>query len=576
MRASLASSIAVACAAVLALPVSLAAPATAVVSPAAGRPPGVSALPPAPELPGSTQSLPLAPLGPASRALGGGPDGTAEQGLARRDVRPFSLVGVVWDDPKAVLHGTVQVRTRAAGTGTWSQWQDVETHNEEHGADPDTAEGADRRLKGATAPLWVGDSDGVEIRVRGEEPLPEGLRLELVDPGESPTPDGEAGTADAPDAEAGAETGATAEAGADSGTVTDSGTGPAVTAETETGTGTGPDTGAEAEAETSTDARTGTDARTAADVPTRAATGPLLSPEPLAPPASLGQLGEGIAAEAATSAVNAHLAPYGSAWIPAVSKEAAQVTTPFLPETGAATAEAAEVAGAAGTAGVAAGMAQTAQAPAARPAAAAAQPYIGPRPKIITRKGWGADERLREKGFVYTKTVKAAFVHHSATGNNYTCRQAPSVLRSIYRYHVKSSGWRDFGYNFAVDKCGNVYEGRAGGVAKPVLGAHTLGFNTNSMGIVVLGTFGRTTPPAAAVTAVARLTAWKLGLHGVNPKGTAYLVSGGGNRYKKGTRVRFNTIAGHRDGFATECPGARLYGKLGTARTSSAKYQGRR
>lgn len=62
----------------------------------------------------------------------------------------------------------------------------------------------------------------------------------------------------------------------------------------------------------------------------------------------------------------------------------------------------------------------------------------------------------------------------------------------------------------------------------------------------------------------------------MNPKGTSYLVSGGGNLYKKGKKVRFNAIAGHRDGFATECPGARLYGKLGTARVSSAKYQGRR
>lgn len=96
------------------------------------------------------------------------------------------------------------------------------------------------------------------------------------------------------------------------------------------------------------------------------------------------------------------------------------------------------------------------------------------------------------------------------------------------------------------------------------------------MGIAVLGTFSKSNPPAAAVTAVARLTAWKLGLYGVNPKGTSYLISGGGNLYKKGRKVRFNAIAGHRDGFATECPGVRLYGKLGTARASSAKYQGRR
>ncbi|SED24879.1 peptidoglycan recognition protein [Streptomyces sp. TLI_105] len=456
MRASLASTIAVTCAAVLALPVSLTAPAAATAPPAAAP-----ALPPAPELPGSTQSLPLEPLGAATRALGdaAGSDG---QGLTRRDVRPFSLVGVVWDDPAAPLHGTVQVRTRATGGGAWSPWQDVETHNEEHGADPDTAEGSARALRGSTAPLWVGDSDGVEIRVRGEEPLPAGLRLELVDPGE----------------------------------------GPAAPEETAS------------------------------------------RPRGVAAPAPVGTS----AAEEAASAVNARLAPYGATWIPALSKEETEIEARNMPRARA----------------VPAGF-----------AAAAAKPYIGPRPKIITRKGWGADERIREKGFVYTKTIKAAFVHHSATGNNYTCKQAPSVLRSIYRYHVKSSGWRDFGYNFAVDKCGNIYEGRAGGVAKPVMGAHTLGFNTNSMGIAVLGTFSRSAPPAAAVTAIARLTAWKLGLHGVNPKGTSYLISGGGNLYKKGKKVRFNAIAGHRDGFATDCPGGRLYNKLGTARTSSAKYQGR-
>ncbi|MGW6395578.1 peptidoglycan recognition protein family protein [Streptomyces sp. NPDC055103] len=485
MRASLATSIAVTCTAVLALPVSLAAPA------AATAPPAVAALPPGPDrLPGSTQSLPLVPLGGSVRGFGGGTGfDPGERGLARRDVRPFSLVGVVWDDPTAALHGTVQVRTRATGGGSWSEWQDVETHNDEHGADPETAEGAARALKGATAPLWVGDSDGVEIRVRGEEQLPEGLRLELVDPG----------------AEPGAGQGAAAP-------------------------------------------RT----RTAA-VPT----GPT-------------------AAEAAAGAVNAHLAPYGAAWIPALSKAATEAPLRHAPLAQAESARAPSAQAESAQAQAQAQAQATSATAVTQVAAVAAKPYIGPRPKIITRKGWGADEKLREKGFVYTKSIKAAFVHHSATGNNYTCRQAPSVLRSIYRYHVKSSGWRDFGYNFAVDKCGNIYEGRAGGVAKPVLGAHTLGFNTNTMGIAVLGTYSKSGPPAAVLTAVARLTAWKLGLHGVNPKGTTYLTSGGGNLYKKGKSVKFRTIAGHRDGFATECPGARLYNKLGTARTTSAKYQGRR
>ncbi|MER5967481.1 N-acetylmuramoyl-L-alanine amidase [Streptomyces sp. NPDC002057] len=601
MRASLASSIAVTCAAVLALPVSLVAPAAAEVPSALGLPPAATAQPPAPELPGATQSLPLEPLSAADRSWGG-TDDSAAQGLARRDVRPFSLVGVVWDDPTAVLHGTVQVRTRAADGGAWSEWQDIETHNEEHGADPDTAEGSGRALKGSTAPLWVGDSDGVEIRVRGEETLPEGLRLELVDPGEAPpTPDGALETApettpgETPESAPDGSVETAPESAPDGSAETAPESAPDGSAETapETSPEAVPDTAPEAVPETSPDGsaeslpdeapetdpdavlepvsrRTPLEGATRPESPgaapaalTRAAASPPAPGASLVPTGSFGPFGSfgalgllGLsAAEAAAGGVNAQLAPYGAAWIPALSKAATELTLPYLPRT------------------------QEAQPPAAAQAApaapAAAKPYIGPQPKIITRKGWGADESIREKGFVYTKSIKAAFVHHSVTGNNYTCAQAPSVLRSIYRYHVKSSGWRDFGYNFAVDKCGNIYEGRAGGVAKPVLGAHTLGFNTNSMGIAVLGTFTKNDPPAAAVTAVAKLTAWKLGLHGVNPKGTATLVSGGGNLYAKGKNVRFNAIAGHRDGFATECPGARLYGKLGTARTSSAKYQGR-
>ncbi|WOX24032.1 peptidoglycan recognition protein [Streptomyces solicathayae] len=457
MRAYLATSIGVVCTAALVLPL---APAAGAAAPPPSDPLSRASAPAAssraPDSPaGGTQSLALGNLG-GPRVAGS----AAVQGLTRRDVRPFSLVGVVWDDAETELHGTVQVRTRATGGTAWSEWQDVETHNLEHAADPGTAERASGPVRGATAPLWVGDSDGVEVRVRAERAaaLPEGLHLELVDPGEDPA--------------------------------------------------------AEAWAEVPADP--------AADRAVEAASAAAAA----------------VSDDAADGVRSVSLAAAEGTVIPALSQD----------ETRALYAE---------------------------NLALRAKPYIGPRPRIITRKGWGADERLREKKFVYTKKVKAAFVHHSATGNNYTCKQAPSVLRSIYRYHVVSSGWRDFGYNFAVDKCGNIYEGRAGGVSKPVLGAHTRGFNTNSMGIAVLGTFGSSTPPAAAVTAVARLTAWKLGLFGANPRGTTTLTSGGGNLYKKGRKVRLNVISGHRDGFATSCPGARLYKKLGATRTASAKYQGR-
>ncbi|RMI37293.1 N-acetylmuramoyl-L-alanine amidase [Streptomyces triticirhizae] len=205
----------------------------------------------------------------------------------------------------------------------------------------------------------------------------------------------------------------------------------------------------------------------------------------------------------------------------------------------------------------------------------AAGDHVGPRPGIVIRSKWGADESLRESGFVYTDTVKTAFVHHTADTNNYSCSEAPAMIRAIYRYHVVSQGWRDVGYNFFVDRCGTIYEGRAGGVIEPVLGAHTAGFNHNSMGIAVIGSYGSTKPNQDITDAISLLTAWKLGLFDVNPSGSANRTSQGGGKYAKGTTVRMNNISGHRDGFATECPGDQLYSALPSIRSLASKLQGR-
>ncbi len=101
-------------------------------------------------------------------------------------------------------------------------------------------------------------------------------------------------------------------------------------------------------------------------------------------------------------------------------------------------------------------------------------------------------------------------LHHTAQSNAYTCDEAPSIINSIYTYDVKTLGWKDLGYNFVVDKCGTVYEGRKGGVDLPVVGAHAYGFNSQTTGIAVLGTYTDSVPSQAAMTSVARLAAWKL------------------------------------------------------------------
>ncbi|MEU5182748.1 N-acetylmuramoyl-L-alanine amidase [Streptomyces longwoodensis] len=204
------------------------------------------------------------------------------------------------------------------------------------------------------------------------------------------------------------------------------------------------------------------------------------------------------------------------------------------------------------------------------------------RPAITSRAGWGADESISPAAPQYLPggKVKAVVVHHTAGSNAYACADAPAVVRGIYAYHVQQLGWRDIGYNFLVDKCGTLYEGRKGGVDRPVLGAHAYGFNTETSGIAVLGTFTTAAPGEAVTSAVARLAAWKLGLYGVSPTGTTTLTAGAdgtnyfGKAWTLGTRLSMPTIHGHRDGYNTQCPGDALYAELTRIRTLAAQAAG--
>ncbi len=191
-------------------------------------------------------------------------------------------------------------------------------------------------------------------------------------------------------------------------------------------------------------------------------------------------------------------------------------------------------------------------------------PFVAraPQPAIIRRSGWGADESIVRAQPSYASAVDFAVVHHTAGTNSYSASESAAIVRGIQRYHVLANGWNDIGYNFLVDKYGQIFEGRGGGISKNVVGAHAQGFNTGSTGVAILGNYESTKISAAARAALVKLLAWRLDVAHVNPLGRLTWISGGNPEYPAGTKVNLRTISGHRDTGPTSCPGSSLYAQL--------------
>ncbi|WP_228981138.1 peptidoglycan recognition protein [Streptomyces sp. DH12] len=200
-----------------------------------------------------------------------------------------------------------------------------------------------------------------------------------------------------------------------------------------------------------------------------------------------------------------------------------------------------------------------------------------PRPAIVPRTAWHAESVSTAPAARYAPAVRAAVIHHTSTPNDYDCVSVPGTLRGLYAGHAHGRHWDDIGYNFLVDACGTIYEGRAGGVDRAVIGAHTKGFNEGTVGIAAIGTFPEGTPvPEPMLDAIARLVAWKLDPAGPDPRGTVRLVSTSDeSRFPEGTKAALPVVGGHTDGYPTGCPGAALYARLPDLSARVARLQRR-
>jgi hypothetical protein len=189
---------------------------------------------------------------------------------------------------------------------------------------------------------------------------------------------------------------------------------------------------------------------------------------------------------------------------------------------------------------------------------------IAPKPRVVKRSGWGAD--LAEGGCPPREppeygTVQAAVIHHTVNANDYTPEEAPSIVLGICRFHLYGNGWNDIGYNALVDRYGTLYEGRAGGLKRPVIGAQAQGFNSLTTSIASIGDHTSETPAPQAQGSIIRFLAWKMAVsHAYPVTGTVQLVSGGGSesRYAAGTEITIPRIIGHTTLGLTACPGGAM------------------
>ncbi|MFD7279027.1 N-acetylmuramoyl-L-alanine amidase [Streptomyces sp. NPDC059862] len=209
--------------------------------------------------------------------------------------------------------------------------------------------------------------------------------------------------------------------------------------------------------------------------------------------------------------------------------------------------------------------------PTPTPTVPAPRPSTVVKPPIITQAEWGASTDYNGTPS-YGTDIKAAVIHHTGTDpdNTLSCAESRARMRTIQQAHL-AQDYFDVGYNFVVDRCGQIFEGRSGGMDLPVIGGHDAGFNTDTLGISYIGNFETAKPSRAALDAMARIIAWKFGMYGIDPTTSVTLTSRAekgysGNNVPLGEQITLPRVFGHKDTNATACPGANLYPKLGLIR----------
>jgi LysM repeat protein len=169
---------------------------------------------------------------------------------------------------------------------------------------------------------------------------------------------------------------------------------------------------------------------------------------------------------------------------------------------------------------------------------------------LIPRSAWGARPWKTPNGAIpYAGKPRGVKVHYLGTA--YADRphaQCAGYVRQIQAQHMDGNGWSDLGYSFVVCTHGSVYEGR--GLKRRNSANGSTALNEGHYAVcALLGSSGLTRPPDPQ-------------LHGIRDA-----IEHCRSKGPAGSEIR-----GHRDGYATACPGPQLYAwvQAGAPRPSAA------
>ncbi|XP_076643418.1 peptidoglycan recognition protein [Halictus rubicundus] len=158
--------------------------------------------------------------------------------------------------------------------------------------------------------------------------------------------------------------------------------------------------------------------------------------------------------------------------------------------------------------------------------------------KIITREEWKA--RTPVERVLMDGPVPYVVIHHGGIAKYcHSQKTCSAIVRSYQDLHLDDRGWFDIGYSFVIGEDGNAYEGRGW----DYVGAHAPGYNTQSIGICIIGDFSDFLPNEAALKALSGLIEYGVSLGKIS------------DNYH---------VIGHRQARDTLCPGHKFYSYVQT------------